>query len=371
MSGTRPEEPTNDMNKRRHETSDIQEESHSPSNKLPRKSGSSELLAEMIQKIDQLCQVIQTSDEHAATRHQELLAAITRNVEIPRINIPSENPPPPTENVRRLIDLQSYAWKNAQFRRNKAFTSYYKNSEKAEIYERYLVMDPPFIPLKCREKLVKGQEDLEWEDLQRDKETNNTEHEVKKLKRFASVSEQKIKEIDGEITDLFKHLPDPTKIAISEIWKSETSTCEAKIKQGMERNREFLQSLPTRTTQNEKKPSHHQSRSSKDNQGPQLPYDYRSRRTTPPEERRNAIPSPRNEPPVRSPRGRTSNNWPQHPAATERGPYQPRVPSPRGQVGGSRSLHGTPDWNSNTNFRNPNKPYSAFFTKNRRKGQLK
>ena len=209
---------------------------------------SHELLAGILNELKKLNSFFEIESEAATARHNELMNLLTtpQVTETEQILQNDELSPINKEECdsQQLISNYYKSWKEDLQRRERAFCSYWKNQERSRIYEQYLTLSPPYIPPKCREKAVRGQNSTEWTSLHESREVANTKHEILKLQMFSRAGKAKMDEIDEKMSVQLAQLLPQSQETIREKWKSECAALEEKIKRQWTRNKVYLETLP-------------------------------------------------------------------------------------------------------------------------------
>ena len=170
------------------------------------------------------------------------------------------NSPQRDVDITRLISIQDKTWKDTMNKRKRAYFDFYKNEEKAKLYEEYLNRATPFIPRSCKEKDIPGQVGEEWQNIKKEREVSNTRHQVDRMKAFARQHQSKVQELDDSIVALFTHLPQDTLNRIKNTWATEAKLEENVSQEMWKKKKDFLSKLPDRTeeetgTSNSRRPS--------------------------------------------------------------------------------------------------------------------
>ena len=204
------------------------------------------LLSEIVLELRKLNSHFENEKKVATIRHTELVNLISRQKNSAQLEIVQvDEPNSAALKLTELEDLHYDKLKNEVELRSRAFCSFYKNKERSRIYRDYIKLNPPFIPPKCREKLVRGQSSAEWRNIQKEREIHNTEHEIKKLEVFSQAAKQKLEKIDNEVMTLSSQLPPDKRNSLTQMWESTTLAHEERIKKQWMRNKKFLETLPS------------------------------------------------------------------------------------------------------------------------------
>ena len=158
----------------------------------------------------------------------------------------SEDEPNISSQAQRLRYVYDKQWKYTLNNRKHEFYKYLQNTEKADIYQEFLNLDPPYIPSTCKEKEINNDsKDLKKVNEEREKE--NVLHEIRKMKIFADEHLKKVATEDRKMSEQFANVEsEETKTELQTLWKKDTDKEEENSRKIWKKNYCFLLDSPNR-----------------------------------------------------------------------------------------------------------------------------